>query len=624
MADFNTPAVSDSYVNILAYLKNRDVDILRGLDPATTSPTNVPTDAIRWNSASAYWEKYNGSSWSALTALYAISISGNALTATTAASANSVTWSNVSGKPTTWVGLAGVDSVTADPNNRLGTGFYQQSSTQTANGWPAVWTWGHLLSVTHSTLGNYFAMQFAADFYSNSLYYRSTNNSGVTAWSKVWMSTNDGSGSGLDADLLDGYNAAQSGANVILKTNASGDLLLDGWVRVGNTQGFYNSVSQQVWFIDTTNLGVRSGDASVVSIVLQNSAGTQRGRIYADSSSNQGFLNTGGSWRFVVPNTLGTSLLRDNTYAIWDSGNDGSGSGLDADLLDGVQASSFARVDSATNFTTAPTINSATIWHSGNDGSGSGLDADLLDGLGTANGASASTVMTRDASADSYLRRVGLLDSNSSHYLIFIAGSDITATRNLIFYTGDASRNITLNGDTTLSGTNTGDQTITLTGDVTGSGTGSFGATIGNDVVSFAKMQNIGQDTLVGRASAGTGDPEQITCTSFARTLLDDTSNTVARSTLGLGTAATYNVGSGNSLDADFLDGQHGSYYAPLASPGLTGTPTAPTASAGTSTTQIATTAFVNTAGRNSLGARTVSTGQPSGGSDGDIWYVVP
>lgn len=36
--------------------------------------------------------------------------------------------------------------------------------------------------------------------------------------------------------------------------------------------------------------------------------------------------------------------------------------------------------------------------------------------------------------------------------------------------------------------------------------------------------------------------------------------------------------------------------YAPLASPALTGTPTAPTATAGTSTTQIATTAFVTDA----------------------------
>ena len=51
--------------------------------------------------------------------------------------------------------------------------------------------------------------------------------------------------------------------------------------------------------------------------------------------------------------------------------------------------------------------------------------------------------------------------------------------------------------------------------------------------------------------------------------------------------------GSGSGLDADTLDGQEGSYYAPLASPTFTGTPAAPTASAGTNTTQLATTAFV-------------------------------
>lgn len=62
-----------------------------------------------------------------------------------------------------------------------------------------------------------------------------------------------------------------------------------------------------------------------------------------------------------------------------------------------------------------------------------------------------------------------------------------------------------------LSGTNTGDQTITLTGDVTGSGTGSFAATIANDAVTFAKMQNMSTNKLLGRGTASTGDVEEIT-----------------------------------------------------------------------------------------------------------------
>ena len=64
----------------------------------------------------------------------------------------------------------------------------------------------------------------------------------------------------------------------------------------------------------------------------------------------------------------------------------------------------------------------------------------------------------------------------------------------------------------------------------------------------------------------------------------------------GLGFFDTSNDGSGSGLDADLLDGQEGSYYAPLASPTFTGTPAAPTATSGTNTTQIATTAFVQTA----------------------------
>jgi len=60
------------------------------------------------------------------------------------------------------------------------------------------------------------------------------------------------------------------------------------------------------------------------------------------------------------------------------------------------------------------------------------------------------------------------------------------------------------------SNINTGDQTITLTGDVTGSGTGSFTTTIANDSVTFAKMQNITTDRLLGRSTALSGDVEEI------------------------------------------------------------------------------------------------------------------
>lgn len=77
---------------------------------------------------------------------------------------------------------------------------------------------------------------------------------------------------------------------------------------------------------------------------------------------------------------VGSTALTRSGNTVWDAGNDGSGSGLDADLLDGIQSTGFARLAAASNFTTAPTINGATIFTTANDGSGSGLDADLVRG----------------------------------------------------------------------------------------------------------------------------------------------------------------------------------------------------------------------------------------------------
>lgn len=61
------------------------------------------------------------------------------------------------------------------------------------------------------------------------------------------------------------------------------------------------------------------------------------------------------------------------------------------------------------------------------------------------------------------------------------------------------------------------------------------------------------------------------------------------------------NDGAGSGLDADLLDGQHGSYYAPKVSPDFTGIPTVPTAAGGTNNTQAASTAFVDRASNQHL-----------------------
>lgn len=80
---------------------------------------------------------------------------------------------------------------------------------------------------------------------------------------------------------------------------------------------------------------------------LETNNGTTRGFVYANNGDQIGFLNETGNWRLMAPSS--GSLLRDGNQTIWDSGNDGSGSGLDADTVDGVHASSFIQTDSSGN-----------------------------------------------------------------------------------------------------------------------------------------------------------------------------------------------------------------------------------------------------------------------------------
>ena len=63
--------------------------------------------------------------------------------------------------------------------------------------------------------------------------------------------------------------------------------------------------------------------------------------------------------------------------------------------------------------------------------------------------------------------------------------------------------------------------------------------TIDNSVVTFAKIQDIAQDKLLGRSTASTGPIELIDLSPYGRSLIDDVDASTARSTLGLGTVAT-------------------------------------------------------------------------------------
>jgi hypothetical protein len=81
---------------------------------------------------------------------------------------------------------------------------------------------------------------------------------------------------------------------------------------------------------------------------------------------------------------------------------------------------------------------------------------------------------------------------------------DTDATSGQRLYLCQSSNTWALQGDGGGAGVSDGDK-----GDITVSGSGAT-YTVDNDVVTFAKMQNIATDSLIGRDTASSGDPENI------------------------------------------------------------------------------------------------------------------
>lgn len=222
----------------------------------------------------------------------------------------------------------------------------------------------------------------------------------LTNGAPVWAGNNDGSGSGLDADLWRGLDQT-----TFVRT--SGTQTLSGTVNVTNGTGVAS-------LSPTGDITATRGDGT--GVLYLNNAKTRF--LYWDGA---GYYLPGGQ-------------LSVGGNVVWTTGNDGAGSGLDADTVDGLQASVFALLSGATftgnvfmpdlyvtsgdinisrtthpwGYITRPNVagykklqfaaigggalenielnavdvtkQGNPVWHAGNDGAGSGLDADLLDG----------------------------------------------------------------------------------------------------------------------------------------------------------------------------------------------------------------------------------------------------
>ena len=168
--------------------------------------------------------------------------------------------------------------------------------------------------------------------------------------STVWTAENDGAGSGLDADLLDGLSS-------------------EDFPRLGNytsTFGGTPSSSNRVRFDNASGQSMNSSSGYLSRLeCFQATAGADAFMTFHVGGDYAVYFGLDGATNDL---SVGGWSMGSNKYKIWHQGNDGSGSGLDADTLDGVQLSNIARTDLHETFTSNITVNGNIYTGDGNDG----------------------------------------------------------------------------------------------------------------------------------------------------------------------------------------------------------------------------------------------------------------
>jgi hypothetical protein len=171
----------------------------------------------------------------------------------------------------------------------------------------------------------------------------------------MWHAGNDGSGSGLDADLLDGVQASS-----FVRSDAD-DTMSEKLTFTQHGQTEFLRTPGNV-----TMHSVGSGDNQLIlrnlaELRFQDAADwnynewagikfvTSTDTMYIGGAASSNFTNNGGAANIDVNfvGLNGNGLKKDGN-TVFHAGNDGSGSGLDADTLDGSHSTSFINTSSAT------------------------------------------------------------------------------------------------------------------------------------------------------------------------------------------------------------------------------------------------------------------------------------
>jgi hypothetical protein len=195
------------------------------------------------------------------------------------------------------------------------SGFY--FATDTTTGTPVAGRFYVIISTVH-TDGALASMIALGTSVGSDLYYK-TGDAG--AWQKIWHEGNDGTGSGLDADLIDGIESTR----IIYGDNLRGTAEVTD-VDAIRKSGFY--------FAQSAATGLPTALPYFILHQQQSNSG---------NNAYQVAISQNGALQYY--RTLSTTW--NAWFKQWTENNDGTGSGLDADLLDGLQGSEYCAANAA-------------------------------------------------------------------------------------------------------------------------------------------------------------------------------------------------------------------------------------------------------------------------------------